>query len=157
MWTELLGGGMLLLASSALGRQLCGHERERLERLDGYCALMRHITSHIEIYGLEFGEIIRRCDHDILRKCGFDVPPESAEQLCTEARAWLDSASLHALEAVAAAMGQGTRRTLGRTLEDCVTALEAARRGESTRVAGRCRVIRVLCLCGGALLTLLLL
>lgn len=157
MWIKLLGGGMLLLAASALGQQLCRREHERLERLDGYCALMRYIASHIEIYGLEFGEIIRRCDQDILRKCGFDAPPASAERLCAEAGAWLDDTSLHALETVAAALEQGTRRALGRALDDCNAALETAQSGERARVRERCRVIRVLCLCGGALLTLLLL
>lgn len=157
MWAELLGGGMLMAASAMLGRQLCCRERERLERLDGYCTLARHIASQIKTNGLEFGEIIRRCDHKTFEKCGINAPPADARQLCAEARTWLDAASLQALETVAAALEMGARQTLERTLDDCVTTLETAQRSESARLPGRCRVIMVLCLCGGALLTLLLL
>lgn len=148
---------MLMLAAAELGNRLCVREKLRLERIAGYCALLKHITSQIETYNLPMADIICECDADLLSHCGLDSSVVDFGAVLSGGREWLDGASVRALEAVAGQLRCGYRRPLLDALGGCVSVLDGALKTESARIENRCRVIRVLCLCGGALVAVLLL
>ena len=154
---KLTGGAMLLLVAAELGNRLCAREKLRLERIAGYCALLKHIASQIERYNLPIADIIRECDSDLLSRCGLDSSAVDFGAVLAGGREWLDGASVRALEAVAGQLKHGYRRPLLDALGGCVSVLDGALGAESARIENRCRVIRVLCLCGGALVAVLLL
>lgn len=151
---------MLLAAGAGLGELLCARERICLDRLDGFCTLVRHMTSQIKMFGLPYAEIIRECDHELLERCGIDAA--CGDDVCdfgtltSCAREWLDEDCCRALAAVGEQVMCGQCGTLMSALDCCVSVLEAARGAEAARVENRCRVIRVLCLCGSALTALML-
>ncbi len=154
---KLTGGAMLMLAAAELGSRLCAREKLRLERIAGYCALLKYITSQIETYNLPMADIIRACDADLLVHCGLDSAAVDFDAVLAGGREWLDGASVRALETVAGQLKHGYRRPLLDALGICVSVLDGALKTESARIENRCRVIRVLCLCGGALVAVLLL
>lgn len=154
---RFIGAALLMSAAAGLGEQLCRRERAGFEMLEGYCALIKHMASQIKLFNLSFTEIFRRCDVKMLNSCGLTLPPSSAEQLAAAARAWLDSASQSALEAVVQQLHRGDRRALLDALDRCAAQLETAQDSARARCSARCRVIRVLCLCGGAMVALVLL
>ena len=154
---KLTGGAMLMLAAAELGNRLCAREKLRLERIAGYCALLKHITSQIETYNLPIADIIRECDADLLSHCGLDGTAADFGAVLAGGREWLDGASVRALEAVAEQLKHGYRRPLLDALGGCMSVLDGALKTESARIENRCHVIRVLCLCGGALVAVLLL
>ncbi len=154
---KLVGAALIMVAAAGFGEQLCRRERASLERVEGYCTLIKHMTSQIKTFNLSFTEIFRRCDAKMLNSCDLTLPPSSAEQLAAAARAWLDSASRSALEAAVQQLHRGDRRALLDALDRCAAQLEAAQDSARVRCSARCRVIRVLCLCGGAMVALVLL
>lgn len=154
---KLVGGAMLMLAAAELGNRLCAREKLRLKRVDGYCALLKHITSQIEIYNLPVADIIRGCDADMMSRCGLDSAAGDFDVVLSVGREWLGGASVRSLEVVAGQLRHGHRRPLLEALGGCVSVLDDELKNESVCIENRCRVLQVLCLCGGALMAVLLL
>lgn len=146
---KLMGGMMLLLASWGLGNVLCRRERTRLTRLGGYCALIRYMTSQIEMYGSTVAELLHKCDAKVLSDCGFDVPPDDFFTLIAAAGDSIDEGSVHRLEAIGQQLRNGCRESLLDACRGASSALDAAWQSARTHCDDRCRVIRVLCLCAG--------
>lgn len=77
-------GALLLVASGCFGAAYTGRRAaERLMRVEGLCDLLQRIRTEVDCFSLPIGEILSRCDREILRKCGYESssPPRDMEGL----------------------------------------------------------------------------
>ncbi len=152
--------GILLLLCSAAGISvtLVKSERRRLVCSKAWLGLLLEARDFVAIWNMPAGEILKRCDRERLRACGYpdELPlPESFSEL-SDCCFIPDSESRETICEFASDFGWGYREQELKKTEQCIEKLKARTALLEGRLLQRQKLIYGLCL-SAALVALILL
>ena len=153
---KLLGVCAIALSGLLGAYFLNSDAKERVRRIDGLIALVRHIKTEIECFALPIPKILERCPRELLLSCGYcrGSSPANMQELF-EGTAVFDGSARTSLEALCQGLGRGYREEQLSLCESCERALEERRRQLSSSLASKIKMNSALCL-GGALAAVIL-
>ncbi len=153
---KLIGSGILLIAAWRFSELLNEKERRRLERLEGFVALLRFFRLQIDCYCVPVGEIFRRCDIKVLSACGCTEVPKDFEGFISHIPMPEEEASL-LLGSFCAELGSSYREEQLKSCDYHIMKFCELRDRAAERVKKQKRLNTTLCITAAATAVILLL
>lgn len=154
-----IAGALFLSVSGVLcAAHLNRRAERRVRQIGGWISLLRFVKGQVECFSLPMGEILARCNPEILAECSFagDVAPTSFEALLTAAVPD-DRDTEEILRRFCAEFGRGYREEEMRGCDYFLSQLEARRSELSGKLPAQKKMHTTLCLCSALAVVLLLL
>lgn len=160
MWIKLLGAGIWLASGAAYARRRTRQARAQGALLDGFCAVLGHIRSQIELLCLPLDAIMAAMPSDMLAACGCVhdrmAVGEPVRMLCEASARIADADARAAARGAFERLGQGTREDQLHLCDEARTRLAARQRALADEAAVAARSRGVLVLSGGLAVVILL-
>lgn len=158
MVLRLLGAAILSLCGVLFAAHLNRNAERHLREAEAWIALLRFVKAQVECFSLPMGEILCRCDADILRNCGCfaSVPPKSFSAML-EVSAFCDDECEKIARAFAEEFGRGYRDEATRGCDYYLAQLEAYKNALAKKLPAQKKMNATLSVCGALAVVLLLL
>ncbi len=123
---------------------------------EAFIALIRYVRGQVECFALPIGEILRRCDKEILGACSWhlDVPPQSLEELADGCE-FYDSGVERIFMEFASSFGQSYREDSVRECDYYLDALTERERALMSELPKKKKLNATLCISGALALIIL--
>lgn len=154
-----LAGALVLSISGVLCAAWLNRKAERrIGELAGWISLLRFCKRQVDCFSLPMGEILARCDREILSACGFvgDLAPKSFEDLLA-ASAMQDGETESIVRGFCEEFGKGYREEQTRGCDYYLGLLEARREQLLGRLPAQKKMNATLSVCAALAIVLLLL
>lgn len=160
---KIVGAVLIMTAGAFLAFALNRRNEEKYDRLVSFIALLRFIRKEIECYSLPVYEILLRCDGEILKGCGCadlaaaKIRPENAfGDLLSACEGAPHEKVQSKLERFSRELGRGYREEQLRICDYFISSLEELRATAEGESKKQKKLTFTLCLCGAAMVVLLI-
>jgi len=158
MAIRILGAAILSLCGVLFAAHLNRRAENCLGETEGWIALLRFVKGQVECFSLPMGEILARCDAEILRTCGYGatLSPKSFSGMI-EASCFCDQDCERIARAFAEDFGRGYREEETRGCDYYLAQLESHKEALSKKLPLQKKRNATLSICAALALVLLLL
>ena len=158
MALRIVGAAILSLCGVLFAAHLNRRAECRLRQVEGWISLLRFVKAQVECFSLPMSEILRRCDKEVLRSCGYpaDLSPKSFSAMI-EAASFCDGESARIARAFSEEFGKGYREEEMRGCDYYLAQLEAHKECLAKKLPAQKKMNATLSVCTALALVLLLL
>ncbi len=151
-------GALILAISGGVGAYLMNRSASAaLTQVEGWISFLRYVKLQVECFSLPISVILKRCDPNIFRGCGYflDVPPENLEELVQRCSV-RDETNREIIDGFAKDFGKSYREEQIRRCEYYLSLLEARRNFLVTQLPMKKKLNSTLCIAGALAIVILL-
>ncbi|MBO5938188.1 MAG: hypothetical protein J6Q82_01640 [Clostridia bacterium] len=152
-------GALILSLSGVLcAAHLNRNAEKRVRQISAWISLLRYVKVQIECFALPMGEILARCDREMLLECGFvgELAPRSFEGLLA-ASVLYDGESESVIRSFCEEFGRGYREEQTRGCDYYLSMLEGRREFLVGKLPAQKKMNATLSICAALAIVLLLL
>lgn len=155
---KMAGALILSLSGILCAAHLNRRAERRLREISGWIALLRFSKLQVECFSLPMGEILARCDAQILSDCGYigQIAPRSFEDLLS-ASVLCDGETESIVRGFCEEFGRGYREEQTRAFDYYLSMLESRRKLWNEKLPARKKMNATLSICAALAIVLLLL
>ncbi len=156
---KVFGALFLILSAFLTALTLTRSYELEIRTVEGYIELIRYVRTQVDIYALPIDEILKRCDGELVLRCGGDVryPPKDMLELFSGARASIkDKASQKVILEFCSDFGRNYREEELKRCDASISVLEARRDALRGDVQNKKKMCYTLSLSAAAALIILL-
>ncbi len=139
------GALMIIFASVLVSYDLIKREKQRIECVEGFLALVSYIKDSIECYSMPVKKILSDCDPSIIKKLGLDPPVSDFGQTVSACEGLLSDDSLKTLREFSSTLGKSYRDVQIRICGKTVAELDGQRSALKAAYPSKRKTVIALC------------
>ncbi len=154
-----IAGALILSLSGVLcAAHLNRRAEKRVREISGWISLLRYVKVQIECFSLPMGEILARCERELLSECGFfgEIAPKSFDGLLA-ASSLHDEETRSIVRGFCEEFGRGYREEQTRGCDYYLSMLEGRREFLMEKLPAQKKMNATLSVCAALAIVLLLL
>lgn len=151
-------GALIMVISGVCGAyMLNGKASGTLRQTDAFIAFLRYVKLQIDCFSLPLGDILSRCDAELLCECGFRgaQTPRDIRELVSQCGIY-DTETARILENFSEVFGKSYREEQLRQCDYYISLLEGRREKLSAELPVRKKLNSTLCISGALAVVILL-
>ena len=157
MYFYRIAGAAILVFSGAMGAWFMNSTASRaLSQTEAFIVFLRYARIQIECFAMPAGEIIARCERELLGRCGLvsEIVPQTLDELIERCEV-KDKETLEILEGFVASFGQGYREEQLKECDYYIELLCERREKMADELPRKKKLNSTLCVCWALALVIL--
>ncbi len=153
---KIAGAILIILCSVGVAYILCANQEKKYRRLCAYIDLIRYIKVQIDCYCATLGEILTRCDKDLLLGCGCSYTVLDFSALLNNSDLCLDERAVKLLYNFDGEIGKGYKSSQIAVCDYYIKELSQIKDEAEKKLPNSKRVYSTVCICIGIMIVIIL-